>query len=492
MKRRYILQVILLAITVSSCSKVELNREQYDVILLDQFFKNAKDAQAAVTGMYRDFSQWGFTGVGDMLGIGWIGESMCDGVETLWGYDNFTRIQWTKSDDVATFQYERLVRSISKATTLIENLKNCPMADTTLKQRFISEVRGLRALAALYGYDLYGGLGMITDPLKLQDLNSDFYQKRLTRSEMADFIIKECSEIAEYLPNKYNKGDNDYGRMTKGMVLTVLMKTYMQEHRFSEAEAAARQIMTLGYSLTGPSYADIFTIENEQNDETIWSVGCVPDNEDALGNMWVVAVIPSDLPTQNPNQQAWDGWRLNWPYYEMFEPFDERLQVLLGQYTNKDGILIDRNSNELSKGAIPVKYGQDMGSSGVFSGIDVIVFRYADVLLSLAECINENNNGPTQEAIDLLMQIRDRAKASTKTLADFPSKDSFNLFLLDERGRELFMEGHRHMDLTRMGKYKEMVLLHKGIDMPDYMTVAPIPQNIVDQSKGVVAQNPGY
>ena len=68
-------------------------------------------------------------------------------------------------------------------------------------------------------------------------------------------------------------------------------------------------------------------------------------------------------------------------------------------------------------------------------------------------------------------------------------------FLLDERGRELFGEGHRWWDLVRTGKLVERVRLHNeqaAGNIQDYHTLRPIPQNQIDRTVGGYAQNPGY
>ena len=88
-----------------------------------------------------------------------------------------------------------------------------------------------------------------------------------------------------------------------------------------------------------------------------------------------------------------------------------------------------------------------------FQGNDIVMARYADVLLMMAEAISENNNGPNQEAVDLVNLVRDRAGVTLYTLADFTGLDDFNDAVLDERGKELFFEGLRKFDLVRHDKW---------------------------------------
>jgi hypothetical protein len=68
-------------------------------------------------------------------------------------------------------------------------------------------------------------------------------------------------------------------------------------------------------------------------------------------------------------------------------------------------------------------------------------------------------------------------------------------FLLDERGRELFGEGHRWWDLTRTGTLVDRVKLHNveaAGNIQDYHVLRPIPQTQIDRTIGGYQQNPGY
>lgn len=71
--------------------------------------------------------------------------------------------------------------------------------------------------------------------------------------------------------------------------------------------------------------------------------------------------------------------------------------------------------------------------------------------------------------------------------------DAFLETVLLERGKELWFEGARRTDLIRYGKYIEYAKKYKGsTTAKDYMTLMPLPQSVIDESKGKIAQNPGY
>jgi starch-binding outer membrane protein, SusD/RagB family len=117
---------------------------------------------------------------------------------------------------------------------------------------------------------------------------------------------------------------------------------------------------------------------------------------------------------------------------------------------------------------------------------DVVVFRYAEVLLSMAEAINEQS-GPAN-AYAYINQVRERAGVS-----DFSGMTQAQLrqAILDERGRELYAEGVRRQDLLRNGSYisnaTSMGRAAQGFD-----TLYPIPEAVIVQGNGIIKQNPGY
>ncbi|HEY1202913.1 MAG TPA: RagB/SusD family nutrient uptake outer membrane protein, partial [Niastella sp.] len=101
------------------------------------------------------------------------------------------------------------------------------------------------------------------------------------------------------------------------------------------------------------------------------------------------------------------------------------------------------------------KYADSLGSTTYYDGHSVDVLRYADVLLSRAEALNEIS-GPTAESIALINQIRARSHATPLVLAAF-NQSSLRDALLKERGWEFFFEGKRRADLIRMNKYDVIV-----------------------------------
>jgi hypothetical protein len=116
------------------------------------------------------------------------------------------------------------------------------------------------------------------------------------------------------------------------------------------------------------------------------------------------------------------------------------------------------------------------------------VLRYADVLLMLAEALNEN--GKQGEALTELNKVRARAGVS---LYQGLSQAALREAIAKERRLELAFEGHRWYDLVRTGKVYEEMSAKKYPIRPN-MNLFPIPQQQLDiiRNPEVLAQNPGY
>jgi hypothetical protein len=130
----------------------------------------------------------------------------------------------------------------------------------------------------------------------------------------------------------------------------------------------------------------------------------------------------------------------------------------------------------------------------VFSGTDFPLFRLADAYLMFAECVVRGASGGTiNQATDYVNAVRTRANASTIT----PGQLTLD-FLIDERARELNLEGHRRSDLIRFGKFTGGSYLwpwkgntQTGTSIPSTYNVFPIPLTAL-QANPNLTQNPGY
>lgn len=488
MKKLYSIIILSILLNVMSC--VNLDSEISGVIDPGNFPSTEKDADALVIGRYVPFQSNRYNGIFTVNKQGYqiisdmttdIGDCMWDGDWLLAIYQNWNPDSW-----VVTFFYE-YVRDMNESTMVLSQLEKMDINENK-KKRSIAEVKCARGFMA---YLMYGWFGPIPIPTaeELQTPQSNTIIPRATEEEMVKFIEKDLIEAAADLDYRY---DSEWGRFTKGLANTLLMKLYMLDKQWDKAEIIGRELQDprYKYELVKSSYADIFTKENQQNNEIIFAATC----DQTVAQFWLAHVLPGPYPTKNTNIVKWNGYRATWKFYETFEPNDKRLDVLVGEFTGTDGVVYNKENpgSFMWRGAIPVKYGEDPAALGEDSSIDWIVYRYADVLTLTAEAMVRNKNMVTQEAVDLLNQVRNRAGLSSYNLSRYSSVQLFLDDVLLERGHELWFEGIRREDLIRHGKYKEKAIEKGSITAQDWFDKMPLPQYVITEGRGVIQQNPKY
>lgn len=491
------LKLTLLAgvITLSACEK-DLKYNGYDD--LSSVVNTPEGAAATVNAAYT-----GLAGGTDWQGgwnagvYAWRTQAMMTTDEGVcaWGGNwlPLRALNYTPDFDWVTHNYKQYTPYISLITISLDNI-NSISVDENLKKRYTGELKGLRAHYAEMLYFNYGPFTIITDPKIAANPNAP-YVPRPTIAQTVAQIEKDFKDAADALPNQFT--GQDYGRFSKAAALTGLMKLYMHEKRWNDAVTTGKAITQLGYSLLS-NYEDNFNINSKggKSTEMILAVVCSATGGDQYSNMWLAHALPGDYADSTGIPlTAWGGFKMPWTSYDKFDKKDYRLKVLLESYpTGKtaDGKVIYKNARTAGDlGAVPMKFAPDPSkANSQNSGIDIPIYRYADVLLMLAESINEANGAPNQEAYDAIDAVRKRAG-----LGDLPaglSKSQFLAKIQDERLFELWGEGWRKDDLIRWNLYTQRAVNDGSTTAQAYKALLPLPRSVITQSNGVIKQNEGY
>ena len=299
---------------------------------------------------------------------------------------------------------------------------------------------------------------IVVDPEITQNPNTDFDPVRPTAQWTVDFIESELLASEPHLPSRFT--GNDVGRFSAGAAKMARLKLYMHQKQWQKAIDVSAEIMALsdGYALETASYKRVFEADNEANSEIIWSLPRTSDGTIGASNTWMACVLPGDFRTEAiPANElvSWNGFRTPWAFYDKYGQDDDRLDLMIKDYYIEGANgpeLIDGRATGRIGGALPLKYGIDPGREGARANNNLIIWRYADVLMLRAEALNEMNALST-EAQDLVQQIRDRSNAGAIPPEALASQSAFRDFILEERGREFFCEGIRREDLIRHGKF---------------------------------------
>ncbi|HUX59036.1 MAG TPA: RagB/SusD family nutrient uptake outer membrane protein [Bacteroidales bacterium] len=392
----------------------------------------------------------------------------------------FMNFNWDSQSGMFSTPWQQYYVSIRNANSLLDNIDNVTAISPDKVKQFKAEARFILAADYYYLWEIFGPVPLITTASEL-----NFEPVRATDQEFDTFITGELQAAASDLPLTQSL----WGKATKGAALALLSKYYMNTHQWQNAADVSQQVIDLNkYKLFTGDIVNMFAVVNEVNDEVILTSPSLPTIH---GNVYMAHAFP-------PNYQIQSNWinygaqfcvYNNW--VTTYDPVDKRLGWFLFSYTEKNGTVHDLlNPADAGKAVRCFKYVPDPDGVSQSHGNDVPMIRYAEVLLNRSEALNELN-GPTQEAVDLLNQIRTRAGVPLYNLSDFASKDAMRDALLNERGWEFVAEGLRRMDLIRQGKLISRAIARGATNAKDYMTRYPIPLNEIKANPNLV-QNTGY
>lgn len=399
MIKNIILSVLLIAL-LGSCEK-RLDPELPGTINTGNFFKTQADLNAAATAIYHELRLGGWGPYLFCDGSSFVMDEVATGEwTTKWAWSNFLNGNWIVNEAMTVGFYNWLNPAVTRATYTLAKMEESPVAPEA-KKVVMAEVRALRAFFVYDLYRFYGPLPLITDYKRALAPDPDYKPQRPSAEEMEQFILGELRAAATDLPVE----QAEYGKITKGAALHYMLKLYMRKKMWKEAIGIANEIIGLNYYRLEPKYEKIFSVDNKKNHELIFVV--TGEALDSYGNHTYVNIIPGDF--QSPYGNSLDGWnghRMPWEFYDTFNETDLRKKLAWAQYTNKSNQQVNLRNTDI--GALPLKYGIDPKAFGIWAGNDKVLDRYAEVLLFKAEALNELN-GPNQESIDLINQIRGRA-----------------------------------------------------------------------------------
>ncbi|MBD0825381.1 RagB/SusD family nutrient uptake outer membrane protein [Aestuariibaculum marinum] len=394
---------------------------------------------------------------------------------------------YNQTSSTFTRYYDDFYNKISSMTLSIDRIENSSVNDN-LKKRGIAEIKCARGFLSYELFDMYGAL--VVAPLEvLKNPLTETPLARLSHDDMVSFIEKDLLDAVQDLPLP---SEANYGRFSQGLARMLLIRLYLHEKRWSDVETQANAIMNMNYYELAPDYVGMFGKEAQIDNKEIMFV--VPaDYAGTSENQWQLMVLPSNYPERG----GWSTIQSSWKFYDSFESNDVRKTNLIAEYVGTDGITYNRSNpgTVMQLGPIPLKIDADADRNSGLTTVDIIVYRYADVLLSKAEALANKNGTPNQEAIDLVNEIRERAQLDPIQLSDYSDIDSFNDMILLERSHEYWCEnGQYRSDLIRHGKYVEHAneLNGDASQSADYKVLFPFSLARISEGKGAFLQNPGY
>lgn len=490
------LVTLALSLVTVSCSDL-LDKEPPSSISDGSFWTGEGDAMLALTGCYRFQTGWSHDDFATPQGLLYLDFAGGNGTEK----ENFSTLM-ASSNTVATnsnlrWFWGNAYTQIAKYNVFLENITDCPM-DGDKKEIWSAEVKCLRAYFLFNLAFYYKDVPMPLKTLSVEEANT------ISQTPQADVYAQVETDLKaaiNLLPTKYSS--EEYGRFTKGAAQVLLSRLYLAQEKWSEAAAVLRSVIDSGiYELDRrygeDSYEKLFQIGGEYSPETIF---CIMGVKDLYTNSRYQYLYP---------EAAYGGWHQFAPYNELVkeyfctdgkdiktsEVYDENAPYAnrdlrlyasvflppLGSYPGStyNDITYDcfkgantsdyYNKFALFNGYCPKK-GCDpsiinnLGATPTYTPI----MRYAEVLLSYLEALNEAQpSAVDQDILDLTINdIRDRVKLTKLEKANM-SQELIREAVRKERRVELAFEGLRYYDVLRWGiAEKELNHTFTGVKLSD-------------------------
>jgi hypothetical protein len=480
MKNRLPFVALAAALTVTAgCQKDFLTEVPSDFVAPEFFYRNAADAIAATNAAYSTFINLQGLSSSNYVGRNFwmVTEYPTEVVTSRLSRDNERsvidnyNITYTSSHPYLEGIYQAAYAGINRANSVLAHVPDIPM-DPARKAQLLGEAKFLRAL---HYYNLAGLFGGV--PLRLEETTSidEVQPGRATAAQTWTQIEKDLTEAAAVLPQSW--AGADYGRATRGAALTLLAKAYMQStSQVADATAwqkaldALNTVSTLGYALD-PNYASLFNGTNEKSREIIFSLQNVAvDGQGGTMTEWFSPITNPPI-YQGGAQNQFQAERA---FYDSYHANDARKEgTWLTSFNTVTAAGAPRTvtwawtsgiqnaANYGSTGPSVRKYLDLTSADGGAESPDVVLLRYADVLLLTAEAINEIS-GPTAAAYTAINQVRARASRSATqvypSLVAGLSQADFRDSVFQQRRYELALEMHGLFDSRRNWTWDNKVL----------------------------------
>ncbi|MGX7685846.1 RagB/SusD family nutrient uptake outer membrane protein [Flectobacillus roseus] len=461
LKKVFIQTIALSALLLTTSCDSWLELRPQDGIVQDRFWNNKEQVSSAVGGIYASVIDV----IPEKAFV--LGEIRADMISPSFRITN-NELDILNSNILPTnplTDWRDFYRIINYCNTVITFAPTVLDKDKTYTpealKAHVAEAKAIRAWMYFYIVRLYGDA-----PLKTTATSSDDEIVPIAKSAQKDILAqieKDLLEAEPDAPTTYGTKEKDHSRVTKYMVNTLQADVYLWMEKPTEALAATNKVISsakfgLVSNPATRSNAWFSTVRSGNSNEGIFELAYGSDYTIRFG----ITNYPMFAIFGLGNSSAYRRYQAS--AYVNEEIFSEDLL----DPTNFD-TRADESSLTMTTGVIR-KYDRTAGETP----FNIVLYRYADVLLMRAEALAMLNRG--SEALAIVNQIRTRAWAIVQTEK---SPDPANIdgvggvldYILDERAREFAFEGKRWFDVLRNAKRAN----YKRIDLLVNLTARSVP-----------------
>lgn len=401
----------------------------------------------------------------------------------------------TANEFINGLQNSELYKQENSTETTVDNSGNVTSVSTPQPNDMTQKMGEAKVIRAMLYHELLSYYGDVPFTMKPTSVTKEFLPDVKKRTEISDLLIKDLIEASEYMYsdkrltvdrisqeaawamiarlalqaggyslNHVDENGNELGSDTYG----IMTRPANYKEYYTIARDYAKKVINAGGHSLAKSYKEVFVDEcndiQTTGDDPIFEI---PFGQGETGN-WGYYQGPTVEADGGSTLHSWGASsgsvRTTAFYRYAFEEGDTRRDFVCGMwYYNAKQLPVLRfdyamHNNKWSK--LWRTSGLGTTSEGS-TGINFAYIRYADVLLMFAEAENEVNEGPTQDAIDAVNQVRyrafDGAAGYELSAAASASKEAFLKAVLDERKLEFAGENMRWKDLVRNNLYAETI-----------------------------------
>ena len=440
-----------------------------------------------------------------------------------------------------SYMYDHCYRGIARIHLVMENLETYQGADMSDadKSFIMAQCKALRAYYYSWLYQCYREVPLVTSSLTTENM----YQPKAARTEIYAQIMKDFDEAIAVLPDKSYSDSQMSGYFTPGAMKAFKARLMLAEAYDDNGNADASkmgEIVALlegiqGYDLADRMRDNFISAQQLASPEIMFSVRYLAPNTthsmDLYYGAWTTCGVTRDLVNAF---ECTDG--LKWGESTLTATVNESLLATgaLSDANNaeREKLFSDANgvhirdrrlyetvchsgladfsidgqegdpvtiTNQMQTGFGMMKLLQpttEMPSYSTVSDADVVILRYAEVLMMIAEAENEVN-GPTQKVYNAVNRIR--VRSGQPELPTGLTKEQMRERIRNEWRVEFVFEGHRYFQLKRWKLMEKLVNGAADPALPTYIKVFkpafyyfPLPQTEIDKAGGVLVQDPNY
>lgn len=441
-------------VTLGSCEDF-LTNEPIEIPVMETFWQTEADGNAFVNGIYSEFRS--VLGASRHFEWGDFPAGMWEAGKCRWNQHHMVgNFQWFGKDIMAN--WSPFFKPISVANNCIENLGKIPL-DTYAaaneeeaiirRNKYLGEAHFMRALCYFYMVRLWGEVPIIEDYIKdVSEISRDIPMAK--EEDILDFCLEDLEKAAGYLAWSPTF-DKRAARATKGSVYALKAHIYMWKNRLNKTTIDRNNYTEAIHAIDSIEQSGQFSLVDTNNYINMFAKGGSSES--------LFEVAYSQAKNEYFETDGFTSLFLGYPYRTDFNEqkpifvystsFIQQMNKLPNDWRRRN---LFYNWGASSDDLFSIKYSSihytNPEKTTWQTDDQIVIFRLADIYLLKAEAYNRLNDDGNAKIY--LQKVRSRMGVDAPITT---SGDNLLSEIVDERERELFLEGHRLYDWVRTGAY---------------------------------------